>query len=324
VIIPTFNEEADIEACLSCVAHQDAGPETIEVVIADGRSSDRTVARAEAFAREASFERVVIVPNDARRAAAGLSLALSHATAPIVVRVDARSRIPECYVRKVVEVLQRRPEVGVVGGAQVPLDRQVGTIGSGVARYTTGLSRYRFSATSGAADTVWMGAFRTEQLRSLGGWRSDHGINEDYELNERYRAARYVVWYEATLRSGYQPRPGLRPLARQYFSFGRSKGASWAGGATPAPRQVVLMAAPPLVAAGAVLVSRHVGVVRAMTALVLGMFALDEAGARRYPSTAPVRLASVAATLTFAGSWWTGVVSGWLCGAAPSTPRREA
>jgi hypothetical protein len=84
------------------------------------------------------------------------------------------------------------------------------------------------------------------------------------------------------------------------------------------------MAAPPLVAAGAVLVSRHVGVVRAMTALVLGMFALDEAGARRYPSTAPVRLASVAATLTFAGSWWTGVVSGWLCGAAPSTPRREA
>ena len=328
VIIPTYNEEADIEACLTCVANQDVGTHGIEVLLADGCSSDRTIERAEAWARTMQLARFEIIRNDARRAAAGLALALSHATAPIIVRVDARSRIPASYVRTVVELLDNRHEVGVVGGAQVPLDRGSGTIGSGIARalsnrFTTGLSRYRFSTTSGAADTVWMGAFRTDELRALGGWRADYGINEDYELNQRYRAAGKIVWYDATLRSGYLPRPGLRPLARQYLSFGRAKGAAWACGAKPAPRHVVLMGVPPIAAAAVLLAARRVGVVGTITAALAALLAVDAAGARRQPSTGMVRLASIAATLTFAGSWWTGAVDGLLRGARPSVANRS-
>jgi hypothetical protein len=328
VIIPTYNEEADIEACLSCVAGQDFDTQRIEVLVADGCSSDRTIERAEAMARGVPFARFDVLRNEARRTSAGLSLALSRATAPIIVRVDARSRIPTSYVRTVTEVLEGRPEAGVVGGAQVPLDRGSSTIGSGIARalsnrFTTGLSRYRLSETSGAADTVWMGAFRTDELRALGGWRADYGINEDYELNERYRAAGKIIWYDATLRSGYLPRPGLRSLGRQYLAFGRAKGAAWASGGKPGPRHIVLMSVPLLAGGAALLSARRMGLLRTMAAAFAALLVVDAVGARRQPSSGVVRVASVAATLTFAGAWWAGVIDGLLRGDGPRFATRR-
>jgi hypothetical protein len=168
-----------------------------------------------------------------------------------------------------------------------------------------------------------MGAFRTDELRALGGWRADYGINEDYELNERYRAAGKIVWYDATIRSGYLPRPGLRPLARQYLSFGRAKGAAWASGARPAPRHIVLMGVPPLAAVAALVSARRLGALGTAAAGFVALLAVDAAGARREPSAAVVRLASVAATVTFAGSWWTGAIEGLLRGAGPSDTMRH-
>ncbi|MGH9181740.1 MAG: glycosyltransferase, partial [Acidimicrobiales bacterium] len=221
VLIPTRNEEADLAGCIACVRAQDVGAAALEVIVVDGMSTDATVSLVRAAAATAGFARFSLIANPDVRTAAGLTRALGEVTTPIVVRVDARSRIPPGYVRVVCDTLDRRPEVGVVGGAQVPVDGGAGTVPSGIARalsnrYTTGLSRYRRRVGSGITDTVWMGAFRTDELRALGGWDRDHGINEDYELNQRYRDDGRLVWFEATLRSGYVPRRDLASLARQY------------------------------------------------------------------------------------------------------------
>lgn len=318
VVIPMRNEQADIEGCLRAVAAQDVGPESLEVIVADGGSTDGSCALVEALGPSLEFGRFECVDNPIGGIGAGLNRAVAAATAELVVRVDARSRIEPHYVRTVLEILQDRADVGVCGGAQVALDREAGLVSAGIARalgnrFTTGLSRYRRGAGSGPADTVWMGAFRLDQLRDMGGWNEDLSVNEDYELCERYRAGGLGVWFEASLRSGYLPRADLVALARQYYTFGRTKGARWAGGAPITGRHVVLLAVPPLAAAGAAVAVRRIGAFSVAGGFVGLLFGIDHFGSSS-PAPVPVRSAAVVATVVSDLAWWSGVVTGFLGG----------
>jgi hypothetical protein len=222
-------------------------------------------------------------------------------------------------VRLAVRLLNERSDIGVVGGAQVPIAPPRGVIAAGIARslsnrYTTGLSRYRRSTWSGPADTVWMGCFRTADLRAIGGWDPEHGVNEDYELNQRLRSAGFLVWFHESMGAGYVPRRELRELGRQYYAFGRSKGSQWASGSRPSPRHFVVLAVPPFALAGLAACARRCGPPTAITASTVALAALDHFGARSVAAPPLVRATSVASTLTFAMAWWIGVITGWLHG----------
>ncbi len=204
----------------------------------------------------------------------------------------------------------------MTGGAQVAQPRGRGASDVGIARalrnrWTTGLSRYRRSSQSGPADTVWMGAFRREELLALGGWNPDVALNEDFELCRRYRDGGATVWFNGALQSGYIPRPDLRALGRQYFRFGRVKGTWWARGDRPRPRQVLLLAAP-LLGAGVVLaLRRRLGWTGAAVVTGTALAAVEVAGTREPRGNVGAHLASTAAIVTSAGAWWLGTVFGY-------------
>ncbi len=228
VVVPARDEEEDIGGCIDAVAAQDHGADRIQLVVVDADSADRTVEEVRRAAANHPFADVVIDRNPKRRTSVGLNVGLTHARGEYVARVDARSRIPAHYIATCVAVMADE-RVGVVGGAQVAQPRTARAVDRGIARalrnrWATGLSRYRRATTSGPSDTVWMGFFRTDELRAIGGWSEAVALNEDYELNGRYRDRGRWVWFEAELRSGYLPRSSLRLLGRQYFFFGRVKG----------------------------------------------------------------------------------------------------
>lgn len=320
VLIPARNEEADIEGCLRAVAGQDVGAHRLEVVVADGRSTDRTRTVLDALGPTLGFASFRCVDNQDGGIAAGLNRALAFVTTDVVVRIDARSRIEPHYVRTVCGLLGRHADAGVCGGSQVPIDRNTGTVSAGIARalsnrYTTGLSRYRSRVSSGASDTVWMGAFRTEELRDLGGWDEDLAVNEDYELCERYRAEGSTVWFEASLRSGYLPRADLRGLAAQYHRFGRTKGERWARGARLSPRHAALLSAVPLAAAATLATARRMGWPFVLGGSAAAVLAIDHVGVRA-PASMSVRATACLAAVVSDGAWWTGVVAGFVGGRA--------
>ena len=318
VLIPMLDEARDIANCIAHVAAQTVGVGRIQLVLVDGCSEDGTAGVAAGFAAGFGFHRIVLLENPDGRTSISLNVGLAAVESDYVVRVDARSRIQRTYVARCVSLLQERPDIGVVGGRQVALARSGTLQHRAVARslrnrWTTGLGRYRRSTTSGSADTVWMGAFRTAELRALGGWSAATALNEDYELAERYRQRGSTVWFEATLRSGYLPRPDLVSLARQYFFFGRVKGLWWARGRRPTARQLLLMAVPPVALAGLVALGRLVGPVVAAVIVVAVAALVDHAGtgAPRRAGVAERWLAVVATALT-TGGWWTGVLAGWI------------
>lgn len=315
VLVPTRNEAADIEGCIDAIGAQDYPLDDIQLIVTDAGSDDATLDRVAEAAARYGFGEVFVVDNPARRTSIGLNVGLEKATGDLLARVDARSRIPADYLRTCEETLAARPDVGVVGGAQVALARSPKAVDRGIAgalrnRLATGMSRYRRSTTSGPSDTVWMGVFRTDELRALGGWSDAVALNEDYELNARYRAAGRTVWFGAALRSDYLPRTSVAGLARQYFRFGRVKGMWWARGRRPAPRQVALVLAPVAVGVGLAGAVRRLGPAAALLAPLL-LAIVERAGRTDRVGEQPSALMAAGAIGVLSGSWWAGVLAGF-------------
>lgn len=234
VAIPVLNEGEFIEACLQAVSAQEIGKHRLQVLVVDGGSTDGTAHLARLALDKLGpwgDASVLIGPGSA---AGNLNVALERAKASYLVRIDARARVAPDYISRSLAILRRSPEISVVGGAQVAVPPGDSTTGKAIARalsnrWATGLSRYRRSERSGPADTVWMGVFRTEELRRMGGWRTVDADprNEDYELNQRFRHDGKTIWFDGSLRACYIPRKTVGAVVWQYFSYGRVKGRQW-------------------------------------------------------------------------------------------------
>ena len=87
IVMPSYNEEAHISACLTSVTAQDYG-HIVEILVADGRSSDRT---REILADLAAADpRIRIIDNPARIQAAGLGFAVRQSTGGTPPRAPTR------------------------------------------------------------------------------------------------------------------------------------------------------------------------------------------------------------------------------------------
>jgi succinoglycan biosynthesis protein ExoA len=248
VLVPARDEASHLPECLAAIATQDHPLAQLEVVVVvDGATHDTSHAVATELLERADYARATVMVNADGGTPGNLNLGLSRARGEVVCRVDARSVIPPDYVRRCAELLTTRPEISVVGGAQVAVVPRQDAHGAGIARalnnrWGMGGSRYRRGATSGPADTVYLGAFRTADLRAIGGWDVDLATNQDFDLNRRL-GERGIVWFEAGLPVEYLPRPTVGDLYRQYRRFGRWKVRYWRHtGDVPRGRQVALLA----------------------------------------------------------------------------------
>lgn len=311
VVIPARNEAAHIEECIAHVAAQDFPLEHVEVVVVDGASTDETAEVAAKALAEVEFGAVRVLRNPAGTTPSSLNTALAAASGKYLCRVDARSFVPPDYVRRCVELLAASPGIAVVGGAQIATAGPHATAEErGIARalrnpYATGLARYRRRRSSGSADTVYLGAFRTEQVRSVGGWDGRLHTNQDYELNRRMQRLG-TVWFEAGLSVEYRPRPTLAALFAQYRRFGHWKALGWRELGVPmSGRHVALLAGPPVaVALFLVGMRRRPGITMAGAATAVAI--LDAASVEK--ASPEERAWSLVATTGISAAWWSGVV----------------
>jgi len=218
IILPVLNEAAQLERCLRSVAEQ-GYPAIIEVVVADGGSSDDTRSVASAFAN------VLVVDNPRRIRPAGLNAAIAAATGEVIVRVDARTAIAPDYVERCVAALERSG-AAVVGGQmryEAENARQRGIVAAMTSRLGAGPAAFRREGGHPRfVDTVYLGAFRAGTVREMGCYDEWSGGNEDAEL--AWRAQGFGGAYlDPSIKSFYLGRDGLRPLARQFYRYGHNR-----------------------------------------------------------------------------------------------------
>jgi glycosyltransferase involved in cell wall biosynthesis len=218
IILPVFNEAPQLERCLRAVAGQ-TYRSIVEVVLADGGSTDETRSVASAYAK------VVIVDNPRRIRPAGLNAAIAGASGEVIVRVDARTALAPDYVERCVAALERSG-AAIVGGQmryEAHDARQRGIVAAMTSRLGAGPAAFRRAGGQPRfVDTVYLGAFRASTIREMGGYDEWSGGNEDAEL--AWRAQSFGgVYLDPSIKSFYLGRDGLGPLARQFYRYGHNR-----------------------------------------------------------------------------------------------------
>jgi hypothetical protein len=90
--------------------------------------------------------------------------------------------------------------------------------------FGAGPAPFRSTERAGEVDTVYLGAIRTADLRSAGGFRHlPSGVAEDADLAARIRGDGGTVILDPAIRSEYRPRGSFRRLWRQFLRYGRGK-----------------------------------------------------------------------------------------------------
>jgi succinoglycan biosynthesis protein ExoA len=219
VVIPTRNEEHYIGACLDSALAQNYPADRVEVIVVDGDSTDGTAGLIDAYA--AKTGRVRRLRNPRRIVPHALNLGIAAARGAIIARVDAHTTLEPDYLREGVAALQRTGADNV-GGPMVA--RGGGRIGDAVAVATSspfGIGAYfHFGTEERFVDTVYMGMWPRDVFSRVGLFDEELVRNQDDEFNYRLRKLGGRVLMTPRMRSSYQNRQALRPLARQFFEYG--------------------------------------------------------------------------------------------------------
>ena len=227
IVIPCFNEESTITELLTAIYAQSYPRELLEVIIADGMSTDGTRQRIKKFSDENGDLNVRVVDNSTGTIPAALNIAIKDSLAGIIVRLDAHSAPYPDYVEKCVEDLQsgRGDNVGgvweILPGDESWLAESIAV--AAAHPLAVGDAKYRYTKSSGEVDTVPFGSFRKDLVEEIGYFDETLLANEDYEFNVRVKQQGKVVWLNPEIRSRYYARRDITELARQYWRYGRWK-----------------------------------------------------------------------------------------------------
>ena len=225
ILIPVRNEEKTIRGCLERILTNGYPADHLEIWVIDGVSDDQTRAIVEDMQNK--YAQIHLLENPKRVPYTALNIGLKASTGEIVMRVDARSFIPEHYIETLWETMVETSATNV-GGLQVPI-----TEGSVIKRaialatvsiFGTGGAAFRTAKKSGFVDTVYLGFFRREIFDRVGLYDEDgEFISEDSMMNRRILNAGGKIYLNADLSVLYHGKDSFRELARQYLIYGAAK-----------------------------------------------------------------------------------------------------
>jgi succinoglycan biosynthesis protein ExoA len=199
VIVPCYNEQARIEQLLNAIYEQSYPFNEIEVIIADGMSTDQTRTVINRFQDNHPKLLVRIIDNLKRAIPSGLNrncvLALESGKGDNVGGIWRIQAGTSSWIAKSIAITASHP-------------------------LAVGDAHYRIGGVAQEVDTVPFGAFRRELIEKIGMFDETLLTNEDYEFNVRVRKSGGKVWMDPSIHSIYFARSTLLELSEQYWRYG--------------------------------------------------------------------------------------------------------
>lgn len=263
IVIPTLNEITHIGPLLEQLlveVPQIGGP----IVVADGGSTDGTLAVARGYAQ--SHPAVTVLHNPWRIQSAAMNLAVERFGdgCTYVIRIDAHGGYPPDYCAALIGEAEAKQADAVV----VPMT----TVGTGLFQRAVATAQNALIGTGGSSHRTGKGGkwvdhghhalLRIDAYREVGGYDESFRHNEDAELDFRLGEAGRRIWLTGATGMIYHPRATPEALFRQYFGYGSGRARNiLKHRAIPKLRQVLPLAIVPAVALVALCVVSWVAVV---------------------------------------------------------------
>ena len=257
VVCPIYNEEKYIAACIDSVLLQDYPREDMEVIFADGMSTDATREIVASYTARYPFIR--LIDNPERRVSQGMNHAIRASRGDVVIRLDAHAEYPSNYFSRLVEALA---ELGAenVGGvcitlpcAETDTSRAIAAVlstpfGMGNSAFRVGTDRIK------EVDTVPFGCWHRSLFDRIGLFDTDLVRNQDDEFNGRILRHGGKIFLLPDVQIKYYARDKIKKVARMFYQYGLFKPLVNKKLGSPATaRQFVPVALVVGLAAGAVL-----------------------------------------------------------------------
>jgi len=219
VIIPCKNEEQYIEKCIESVLKNNY--KDIKVIVCDGKSTDNTqdiVRRLEAI-----HPQVKLLINERETTPFALNLGIKSINSDVYLILGAHAELALDHIENAVQLLNKKYEVGCVGGIleNVYSDDTSEAIGMAMSsRFGVGDAKFRTGAKDGYVDTVAFGAYRKEVFEKIGYFDDELTRNQDDEFNYRLTQSGFKIYFSNSIRSKYYVRGSFEKLFKQYYQYG--------------------------------------------------------------------------------------------------------
>ncbi|UFS62400.1 glycosyltransferase family 2 protein [Sulfurimonas sp. HSL-3221] len=224
MIIPAYNEERYIAACLDSFVASDYPKAQLELFVVDGMSTDRTGEIVAGYA--ATYSWISLLENRDRTAPYAMNLGIGRASGDFIVRADAHSSYPADYLSKLIHWSQKLDADNVGGLWQTDVLHATAKsmaiknvlrdrFGVGNALFRTGVRSVQ------EVDTVPFGCFKKEVFDRYGLYDTRLTRNQDIELNKRIKRGGGRIFLVPDIRCTYYARETFMALAKNNFANGK-------------------------------------------------------------------------------------------------------
>ena len=222
-IIAMRNEEAFIGKCLTSLAEQDYGAELLEVLVIDGRSTDRS--REIVSAMRSKMPNLRLLDNERKVAPVAFNIGINNAQGEILTIISAHCYLASDYISRCVEYLAKTGAECVGGPIEsIGETRTAKAIALAMSSpFGVGDALFRYSQREQYVDTLAFGTYHRDVFDRVGLFDEELVGNEDDEFNCRLRRRGGKLFLTPAIKSFYYSRASLRALWRQYFNYGFGK-----------------------------------------------------------------------------------------------------
>lgn len=234
ILIPMYNEERYAETCLLSILAQDFDMARVEILVVDGRSTDRSAEIVRRLA--AQHPNIRLIDNPQRLQVHALNIGVRESRGLYILQMDSHCSYRSDYVKNVISSFEESGAANVAGTFQA---KPGGDSLMARAIWLVQLSRFGAGASYGRhADTPARLVGRREHVTSGWSFRRDLfdrvGLfderlvsNHDNELSARAHEAGLGVYFNPAVHAEYFSRAKLAPFIKTMFRNGFYLAPMW-------------------------------------------------------------------------------------------------
>ena len=224
-IIPVRNEEKYIEDCINSLLSLDYPKDKIEIIFAEGKSTDKTHEILEKYAKK--YDNIKIFNNPTGNTAVGRNICVKNATGDMLMNFSGHAVASKNLLKVLALKLKNQPEdVAGIGCSNVSPEKQnfVGKVaGAAFLGFMAGSGLFMQNAVFKKEKFVEHMAFtcyRKEVFDKVGLFDPEFWCGQDAEFDIRVKKAGYKILYTPQTRVNHFKRDTVKGLFNQLYRYG--------------------------------------------------------------------------------------------------------